>query len=111
MRYKLLLAIPLILFIFQISLSDSILTNINNLIENVLNIPLRIGKFFYDFLGLERTVGAYLKSVSEPVKSIVIAILLVISIFLIITFIKNLVFAIVVFICLCIILYLIFYVL
>lgn len=77
-------------------------------INNIISFPMKIGEFLYKNFGLENLVGKYLKTLSEPTKTIVVIIFLIVSIFIFIFFIKNLILSIIAFLIFCLIIYLLF---
>ncbi|MEM5820398.1 MAG: hypothetical protein QW678_01985 [Candidatus Aenigmatarchaeota archaeon] len=96
-----------VLIIFLI-LFLSISFSFEEKINNIISFPMKIGEFLYKNFGLENLVGKYLKTLSEPTKTIVVIIFLIILIFIFIFFIKNLILSIIAFLIFCLIIYLLF---
>lgn len=76
--------------------------------KNILNFFTNMGKFVFENLNLNNLVGKFLKTIEEPLKSLITILLIIVAVFIFFLFLKNLILTIVLLIILSVIIYLIF---
>lgn len=80
----------------------------NFILKKVLNFFLNIGESIFKNFNLNNLVGSFLKTIEEPIRSLVIIFLIIAAVFIFFLFLKNLILTIILLIVLGLIIYLIF---